>query len=82
MSRPPADNATLASIGTIDERSSAPYSGTVSTRGPAQPEAKVMTDVESVRQEIEKCNRGFVAASNRGDAAGVVVGYTEDARLR
>jgi len=40
-----------------------------------------MADAASVRREIEEHNRGFVAAFNRGDAAGVAEGYTEDARV-
>ena len=40
-----------------------------------------MADSAAVRREIEERNRGFVAAFNRGDAAGVAGGYTEDARL-
>lgn len=40
-----------------------------------------MADAGAVRREIEERNRGFVAAFNRGDAAGVAEGYTEDARL-
>ena len=36
---------------------------------------------QEIRQEIEARNREFVAAFNRGDAAGVAAAYTEDARL-
>ena len=36
---------------------------------------------QSVRQEIEARNREFMAAFNRGDAAGVAAAYTEDARV-
>jgi len=38
-----------------------------------------MAEAESIRQEIEERNREFVAAFNRGDAAGVAANYTEDA---
>jgi len=40
-----------------------------------------MADVASARPEIEQRNREFVAAFNRGDAAGVAAGYTDDARV-
>jgi uncharacterized protein (TIGR02246 family) len=40
-----------------------------------------MTGAGSVRQEIEQRNQEFVAAFNRGDAAGVAAGYAEDAKV-
>jgi uncharacterized protein (TIGR02246 family) len=40
-----------------------------------------MAGVGTVRQEIEQRNREFVAAFNRGDAAGVAGTYVEDARV-
>jgi uncharacterized protein (TIGR02246 family) len=40
-----------------------------------------MLEAQAVRQEIEARNREFVAAYNRGDAAGVAAAYLEDARL-
>lgn len=40
-----------------------------------------MAGAGTVRQEIEQRNREFVAAFNRGDAAGVAAAYIEDARV-
>jgi uncharacterized protein (TIGR02246 family) len=40
-----------------------------------------MAGAGTVRQEIEQRNREFVAAFNRGDAAGVAAMYVEDARV-
>src|SRR3954451_25345466 len=40
-----------------------------------------MAEADSIRQAIEERNREFVAAFNRGDAAGVAANYTEDARV-
>jgi uncharacterized protein (TIGR02246 family) len=40
-----------------------------------------MAGAETVRQEIEQRNREFVAAFNRGDAAGVAAAYVTDARV-
>jgi len=40
-----------------------------------------MLTSETVRQEIEARNRAFMAAFNRGDAAGVAAGYTEDGQV-
>jgi uncharacterized protein (TIGR02246 family) len=40
-----------------------------------------MAGVGTLRQEIEQRNREFVAAFNRGDAAGVAAAYVEDARV-
>jgi uncharacterized protein (TIGR02246 family) len=40
-----------------------------------------MLGAETVRQEIEARNREFMAAFNRGDAAGVAAAYTADARI-
>src|SRR5215210_1374695 len=40
-----------------------------------------MAGAGTVQQEIEQRNREFVAAFNRGDAAGVAALYTENARV-
>jgi uncharacterized protein (TIGR02246 family) len=40
-----------------------------------------MLGAQTVRQEIEARNREFMAAFNRGDAAGVAAGYTEDGQV-
>ena len=40
-----------------------------------------MPGVQTVRQEIEEQNRGFMAAFKRGDAAGVAAAYNLDATL-
>ena len=40
-----------------------------------------MTDSGSVRQEIDRTNRQFEQAFNRGDVAGAVSVYTDDAKV-
>ena len=40
-----------------------------------------MSQIGDLRSEIESQTQGFVAAFNRGDAAGVAAHYTEGARL-
>jgi len=41
----------------------------------------VVQQASDVRADIDRANRGFVEAYNRGDAAGAVAVYTDDATI-
>ena len=41
----------------------------------------MVQQASDVRADIDRANRGFVEAYNRGDAAGAVAVYTEDATI-